>query len=406
MALARRQSVRQYAQSMLSDRSRHSRSPLRNRFSRSLPQNILAALGLSVPLLLIAQALTSCGSDDPAKACNPGDIHGCTGVGMCTGEQVCNDAGSGYGACDCSTGGGGTGGTNMSGGAGNAGTSSAGSAGSGGDAITDRIPGGVGFPCASDTDCPTDAVTGERLLTCLVAGANEDFGGGGPQGGYCSLPCVASDDCREIDTLSTCGITNQATGASNCIALCQPGAGQLKCGANRAQACFQADDAGMVGGCFPLCSSDAACGPGRFCDPGGFGLCVDAAPAGGGVGAPCTQATEAADCASSICLEIRRDDGSVLAGFCTANCTYGGFQLGCGYDAALGGVREAACLQARYPAGRPGDLGYCFELCDADTDCTQDNWECSLFNDPAATTALGRTGQCIPAELNGDAGAP
>lgn len=390
---------------MLSDRSRHSRSPHRSRFSRGLPQNFLAALGLSVPLLLIAQALTSCGSDDPAKACNPNDSHTCTGVGMCTGQQICNEAGSGYGPCDCSTGGGGgTGGSGMTGGAGSAGTSSA---GSGSSTITDRIPGGVGFPCASDADCPNDAVTGEQLLTCLVSASNEDFGGGGPQGGYCSLPCVGSDDCREVDTLSTCGITNQATQASNCIALCQPGTGQLKCGANRAQACFQTDAAGTVGGCFPLCSSDAACGPGRFCDPGGFGLCVDVAPVGGGVGAPCTVATEATDCASAICLEIQRADDSVIAGVCTANCTYGGFQLGCGYDAALGGVREAACLQARYTGGRPGDLGYCFELCDVDADCTQADWECSLFNDPAADAALGRAGQCVPAELNrADAGAP
>jgi hypothetical protein len=404
--LAARGAVRHYGQSMLPDRSLSNR-----RLSRSLSQNLLAALGLAAPLLLLAQALTSCGSDDEPgdKLCNAGDFRQCIGPAQCTGTQACNDTGTGYAECDCNQpGGGGSGGSTQTGG-GSAGTSN--SAGSGNTPVTNLLPGSIATPCESDADCPT-LDDGTALLTCLLATSNDDFGSGGPQAGYCSLPCASTDDCREVDEFSTCGTINTATGAQYCIALCQPGdpqavgANLLKCGANRAQACL-GDDGATVGGCFPICTSDAACGPNRFCDPGGVGLCLDAAPAGGGVGAPCTADTEEVDCASQICLEFLLPDDVTTAGFCSANCTAFAPQ-GCGFDetSAAGGVREAACIQTRFETGGPGDLGFCVELCNTDADCAQaPAWECGLFENADAEAQLGRLGSCIPAELNTPVGA-
>jgi hypothetical protein len=172
----------------------------------------------------------------------------------------------------------------------------------------------------------------------------------------------------------------------------------MKCGDARAQACTPIGGTG-VGACLPRCTSDAACGAGRFCDPGVSGLCVAAAPPGGAFGSVC-DANE--DCASQDCLQFANpnDPAASGGGFCTQGCTYGRDE-GCGFDAQSGGLRRAYCLQPRFLDGDLGDLGACFPLCDTTQDCPQaDNgWICRLFSDPAAEQVLGRLGQCLPAAL-------
>src|SRR5688572_11478945 len=223
MGLASCRTVRQYGQSMLPDRSTLTSSSDRPRAGGRALRNLVATLSLCGPFLIFAQALTSCGDDD-SKLCNAGDLRPCPCAGDEMSTQQCNAQGSGYGECNCGNSGG-TGGTNMSGG-GSSGTSNAGSAGSAGATVTDRIPLGVGAPCRADIDCPVEEGTQEALLTCLLSTSNADFEGGGPQGGYCTLPCDSSADCREVDTASSCGEINRETGASYCIALCQPGNSQ------------------------------------------------------------------------------------------------------------------------------------------------------------------------------------
>jgi hypothetical protein len=112
--------------------------------------------------------------------------------------------------------------------------------------------------------------------------------------------------------------------------------------------------------------------------------------------------SEATDCASGVCLEYSdpNDPLAILGSFCTANCTFG-LGNGCGFDAVSGGVRQAACFQAQISGGQPGDLGYCFPVCDSTEDCAQsgDGWVCSPFNDPNAVAVVGRAGECLPVEL-------
>jgi len=376
---------------------------------------VATLIGIGASSLVLSQALSSCGSED-STACTPGAAQSCSGPGQCAGSQTCNDEGNGYDACDC---GGGTAGTANAGGTGGGSGGSSNMSGSGGTHGTGipTLTNQVGVGCAQDSDCPT---VGNISMICLRSDQDEPFSDdvviGGPQGGYCSYPCTAGGgECETlVDGNSGCGLLNEA-GNGFCLGLCQPGAdptGQqlIKCGDNRAQACVQAGMNQGLGLCLPVCQSDEGCGN-RFCDPGGLGLCVDEAPAGGGVGSPCTVDTEGEDCASGICLEYR--DGEELVGsFCSANCTLGEFDAGCGFALGSTADREAACLARRFSTGGIGDLGFCIELCDVDQDCSQsgDGWVCDPF--PGGLDAeLGRAGGCIPAALldeegGADAAAP
>lgn len=313
--------------------------------------------------------------------------------GMGGGAIVLPDGGINGGNDQGNTGGAspnGSGGAAAAGGEGGAGQGgSAPQTGTGGTMTAPPAPlGGIGDHCTSDADC--SAASG---LRCILSSSDAEFRGGGPEGGYCSVPCRGSDECFAIDGASACGLIDQATGSGFCIALCTLGAGDDKCG-ERAQACYPTTDP-ELGACFPLCRSDEGCGAGRFCDPGEFGLCVDAPPPGGGIGAPCTAPNAAAACASDICLIFPGPGGQT--GFCSANCTVGSL-AGCGFAPGSTAPREAACLQAQSPGGAEGDLGYCFELCDVAADCTQNSWACRLFDDDRGA-ALGRQGQCVPPQL-------
>lgn len=63
--------------------------------------NIVARCALTLSLSLLFAA---CGSDpEPARLCTPGASVACVGAGGCAGGQVCNAAGSAFGACECGT---------------------------------------------------------------------------------------------------------------------------------------------------------------------------------------------------------------------------------------------------------------------------------------------------------------
>jgi hypothetical protein len=258
----------------------------------------------------------------------------------------------------------------------------------------------VGKACSSDAACIALGIDPLRAH-CILPSSDGEFGTGGPQGGYCSARCQRTEDCSSIDSIAVCGLIDDATGVGFCLRLCQPGEGGLKCEAVLAQACVQLPALGPeLGVCFPMCQSDAACGPDRFCNLGGgdvTGLCGAEPPVGGDVGAPCTGLTQASDCKSGLCVDWTAADGvTVFGSFCSAPCTYG-LVAGCGYDAVTAVPREASCNQAQLAGGVAGDIGFCFELCDTATDCTQAGWLCAPFT--ATDQALtGRRGQCLPPE--------
>ena len=386
---------------MLTRRSRSTRSSTRAGVARGATRGLISVLSLGIPLLAIAQSLTSCGSDDDdGQACEPGAPRACAVPGSsCEATQVCAADGSGYSACECPDGSGNAGsGGGGAGGSANNGGGAAGAAGANGvdNPLFDPAARVMGAPCVTDADCPVGP-GGETPLVCIPATSTDLFGPGGPQGGYCSAPCTTSAFCQGLDPTSGCGLQDENDNGY-CISLCIPGVdNRLKCDPNRAQSCFEIPTNPGVGACFPSCQSDAACGDGLFCDLGRtvLGLCVAEAPVGGDVGAPCTTETETDDCKSGICITLlNRTTNEAAGSFCSATCTFGLFE-GCGFDNPSSVPRDAVCLQPQSQTGDLGDLGLCFELCDTAADCTQDGWECAPLN-PALATELGRTGECLP----------
>ncbi len=416
LALAGNQALRQYEQSMLPPRPEigHSSSFSNDRCKvsrrRQWARPLLRGLGWTVPLLFVAQVLPSCGSDDESRACNPGDIRRCPCAGAGMGEQTCNEEGSGYDECSCGTGsanaGSGGGGGSSSSSTGGSSSSAAGSSSMPPPAMFTNV---VGAPCAADSAC------GGEPMFCIQASSNDVFinqepppGGaasGGPQGGYCSARCTTNTDCTSLDELSAC---NNALGI--CMSVCLPGPGNpaAKCGSERAQACLPIPNNNGLGICIPRCTSDAACGPGRFCDTTLFGMCVDVQRPGGGIGAGCTPETEVADCASGLCVQYQNpaNPGEIVGSFCSANCT-AGIVSGCGLDQGAAGARQGACFASQLQNGGVGDLGYCAPLCDVDADCAQaaDGWVCELFPTPEAQAQVGRAGECVPGALSTGGGA-
>jgi hypothetical protein len=415
LGLATEVCLLQYGPSMLIRRFRSSRSSTRSGTARGASQSFLSVVSVGVPLLVLAQALTSCGDDDGGGgACQPNTVRACAVVGNTCDDavQTCNADGTAFSECAC---GGGSGGAGGSAGAGGSGGGNAGAAGAGGNVAgpalypDDSRP--IGAPCEVDADCPT-APDGTQPLICIPSTSTDVFGTtGGPQGGYCSIPCdgaVAggSNDCRALDALSFC-----FPGANHCVGVCLAGSDTPICSEGaRAQACY---DLGIetnpgIGACLPVCHNDAACGEGLYCDfgfDGGLGLCTPVAtpPIGtGGVGAPCTRANQDADCLSGICLEFNDPDSGVTEAFCSATCTLG-ILPGCGFgNDAAEGTREAACLLPQLSNGGAGDAGLCLELCDVDTDCEQPGFVCVQDDlSPATQAQLGRLGECVPPLLLG-----
>src|SRR5687768_6329490 len=119
LGLASQEWLRQYGQSMLIRRFRSSRSSTRSGKARGASRPLLSLISLGLPLLALAQALKSCGSDDDGGGgeCEPGAVKACPVPGQsCTdGTQTCSESGT-YSTCAC--GGSGTAGAGGTGGAG------------------------------------------------------------------------------------------------------------------------------------------------------------------------------------------------------------------------------------------------------------------------------------------------
>lgn len=116
-----------------------------------------------------------------ATICTPGETQACVGPGACSGAQVCNADGMGWGACDCGTGTGGAapgaGGTPGTGGVG--GVAPGGAPGVGGQIVT---AGQAGMP----------VVTAGAAGTAGTAGAPVVVAGGGGVAGSAGGPVVVA----------------------------------------------------------------------------------------------------------------------------------------------------------------------------------------------------------------------
>ncbi|MET0413834.1 MAG: hypothetical protein ABW217_21170 [Polyangiaceae bacterium] len=137
----------------------------------------------------------------------------------------------------------------------------------------------LGKACQSDGDCGGN-------LDCLTADGDPFGVGGGPAGGYCSMPCAGPDECPGDGVCATI----EANGGGLCLRGCVEGVP-----ADCARSQVECVDIG-VPVCLPSCTSDEGCGD-RVCDGG---LCVDAPEPECSSDTDCTSG-EVCDLASDTC---------------------------------------------------------------------------------------------------------
>lgn len=66
-----------------------------------MKRRLLIGIALAVAIDFCGGVTTNTGQPDAATPCTPGISIACTGVGGCSGGQVCNATGSAFGPCDC-----------------------------------------------------------------------------------------------------------------------------------------------------------------------------------------------------------------------------------------------------------------------------------------------------------------
>jgi hypothetical protein len=270
----------------------------------------------------------------PGSSCVPGSTRACAGAALCAGSQSCLADGTGYASCEC------------------------------GPAPQARR-GAVAAACTSDADCAAG-------LSCTTSG---DIGGpfssgaepGGPQNGYCSRFCNTDADCQAFDPLAIC--LGPGAGQNHCLESCDLSSASFpgQCNARDDLSCIplSSGDTLQVAYCAPACHDDAGCAP-RVCNLG-TGLCQDRPRTGKPLGGDCVSGDE---CADGICFALRGQPA-----VCTGLCTFGSVG-GCGF-AADAPERDAACADTVLGDGT--GPGLCTELCDADSDCEQQQagWVCT-----------------------------
>jgi hypothetical protein len=152
--------------------------------------------------LAIAVACSSTTKTDVDPVCAPGEAKDCRGAEACLGTQICNDQGTGFGACQCLSGTGGTSATGGTGGGGSGG-STGGSGGTTGG--TGGTGGSVGGSGGSDDDagdafqCTQSAAMAQQ---CLNSTQNVNC----PEGRPCvcdncaclAIACFANVGCSAI----------------------------------------------------------------------------------------------------------------------------------------------------------------------------------------------------------------
>jgi hypothetical protein len=114
------------------------------------------------------------------------------------------------------------------------------------------------------------------------------------------------------------------------------------------------------------------------------GLCVERA-AVAPIGKLCNgDVEELADCGGGLCFNLFDEDGLLQKAFCTQSCTLG---QSCGNG-------QGACMMPRFSDYAVGDIAYCMELCDGDTDCSHPDDVCHLFEDSELESQYGGLGVC------------
>jgi len=228
-------------------------------------------------------------------------------------------------------------------------------------------------PCDSVADC-------DPGMLCLEEDGDEYFGGGLP-GGRCTVDCLEDPTACGSSGELVCVRTELAGSepAARCFPACSPGdRDDAKCQDATLTACERLPDDTELGFCRPFCASDDDCSAGH-CDRRN-GACVPSAAADD-FGASCVPDVEDPQC-FGVCVAL--EDGF---GVCSHRCRYGSA------EPCAGGDGLTFCA---YPSegGDLGDVGYCAELCDCESECSHDGGACDPFESEAVSMALGAAGVC------------
>jgi hypothetical protein len=245
----------------------------------------------------------------------------------------------------------------------------------------------LGAKCNSSTDCGTG-------FTCIRSSDNvstDPTTPGGYGNGLCTIDCTADPTvCAPVGGICTIVDTQADGGVSRaiCFQTCTIGPNppappdNTKCHSRQDVACQPVNDAQTLFACIPICVTDNDCGGTRKCEASS-GLCVDTPKTGKPVGASCTVTRGVANTeCQGFCLSIEAipDGGTSTPGICTALCRLG-TQEACNYRISPldAGPPEGACVLPVGDQGyNNGDLGFCLQLCDGQSDCgyTAANWVC------------------------------
>lgn len=268
----------------------------------------------------------------------------------------------------------------------------------------------VGVSCTRDDDCPSP-------LSCIRT--DDSFRGAIPGSGICTMPCETSEQCQAVDGFGICSLLGAPTdeaisnasaeelpeGLSGyCLQWCPYGVStDYKCNGLGTSACFPPSDDTVItandgtefqeGVCVPICSSDADCEDGEFCDAG-WGLCVPDEVEGKELGEKCDPDAETRECKSGFCLGIAEE---VPFGICTSWCNVHADTIVC--NGTPGTDAEFGCFSNLFTpvASALNDVGQCLPLCNTDDDCP-DALACDLSDPDTLTEIYGRPGMCFPTE--------
>ncbi len=286
--------------------------------------------------------------------------------------------------------------------AGAAGTGTAGLSSAGSGSVIPKAVSKLATSCTTDKDCGTD-------LVCITTGS-ANFNGGGPAGGYCTLPCTGTTD-PACDALEPGGAScfNLGTAAApnwSCLLACVQG-GDFDTAANKCQGrsdltCYDVSSTATPRPfCIPMCATDKECGDGSYCDLGA-GTCTKTKPTGDPVGTACTPATRdtlgntvaGSNNCKDLCIRTSADGVMPATGVCVQFCS-GLYE--CGYDNEQN-KPTGVCYGALSDTFGLLDFGYCLPSCDCTGTCPFSDDVCRAWTSTQQSfvSDLGKNGLCVP----------
>lgn len=225
----------------------------------------------------------------------------------------------------------------------------------------------IGERCTSDKQCDADAF-------CYF-GDEETKGSSGR--GICVTACDGK--CGNTTPASRCIAT--ADDGDICMPSCTVGEPDLdKCGGFSDVVCeviSTTSSDGKHAVCHPFCTTDSDCKSDHFCDRS-MGLCLTEPTDGLAFGASC--APGSAECQGE-CIAVGEES------LCTHRCVLGSIE-NCGDE-----EHDGVCFLADTDES-VGDVGFCSELCNTDSDCSADGFSCEHFEDSSIDDAFGFRGVC------------